>query len=423
MKYILRLILLLIAVTLALPLVAITVREIPNVHLSDARRYVSNPSGILSRDAVERLDETLAELERQTSAEVVVAVVDKVDPSLTPAQMAYQIQSSWGVGKKDVNNGLVMLVSRDDHRAEIVTGRGLEGIIPDVIAGRIIRDAMAPAFKENDFDRGVIAGVDAVAAIISNPENRDEVLSRIAGDEDDLTPEQLWNFYLGMITFLMVGMALWVIFMFRTTRREPLAVRYPKIAGINISLLVLSCLTIGPGFIIYGLYRAALHHIRRRRHPCGNCNYPMTLIDEDHDNDFLTPSQDLEERLNSVDYDVWVCSECNSVDIIPFVNNNSPYKECPRCGARELVLTVARVIYQPTTRREGIGERVYTCRNCGHNHNDRYMIPRKADDSAAIATGAILGSMLGGGSGGGGGFSGGSFGGGSSAGGGAGGSW
>ena len=400
---------------------ATTVDEIPNVHLRDGSRYVSDMTGLLSAGTVERVDKALADLERETTAEVVVVVVDNVDSSMTPQQMAYQIQSRWGVGKKDVNNGLVMLVSINDRRVEIVTGRGLEGIIPDVIAGRIIRDAMALRFKNNDFDAGIEAGVNALVSIISNPDNRDEIMSDLSG-EDDLTAEDLWNLYLSMAGLIMVGMTLWVILLFRSTRREPLIVRYPKLASINVGLLTLSCLTLGPGFIIYGFYRAKLHRLRRGKHLCSNCNHKMALVDEENDNSYLTPGQDMEERLNSVDYDVWVCPECNQVDIIPYINSSSPYKECPSCGVRAMVLNAARILRQPTTRSEGLGELGYICRNCGHNHNDHYTIPRKEDESAAIAAGAILGSMLGGG-GGRGGFSGGSFGGGSSAGGGAGGSW
>ncbi|MCH5345525.1 MAG: TPM domain-containing protein [Muribaculaceae bacterium] len=423
MKSLLRYILAaIVAIVTTMPLSAITIDEIPNVQVANRNHFVSDPTGQLDASTVDAINRRLAALTQETTAEVVVVVVDKVDPSMTPRQMAYDIQSRWGVGKRDVNNGLVIFVSIGDRRAEIVTGRGLEGIIPDVVAGRIVRDVMVPHFKEGDYNGGVEAGVNAVASIIAAPENRDEILSTMTPD-NDLTAEEFWDFYVKFAGAILLVMTVMAIYMFRSTRRLPLAMRYPRIEKVNVVMLMLSCLSLGAGFIVYYFYRRGLKRLRRGRHLCANCGHQMDLMDEETDNSYLTPSQDLEERLNSVDYDVWVCPECNEVDVIPYVNASSPYKECPRCGAHTLTLTENRVLRQPTTRTQGIGERVYTCRNCGNRVSERYTIPATPDPSAAVA-GAVLGSMLGGrGGGGGGGIRGGGFGGGTSAGGGAGGSW
>ncbi|MDE6116318.1 MAG: TPM domain-containing protein, partial [Duncaniella sp.] len=120
-----RNILLLMAMVLAMVAGAITVDQVPNVHVADRYEYVSNPSGILTAEAVRRLNDTIRSVWDETSVELVVVVVDKVDPSMTPAEFATKLFEKWGIGKKDKDNGVLMLVSRDDRAAEIRTGYGV----------------------------------------------------------------------------------------------------------------------------------------------------------------------------------------------------------------------------------------------------------------------------------------------------------
>lgn len=419
-------ILILLLMLPALALEALTVDEIPNVHRADARRYVSNPDGVLSESAVNALDRLLYQLMEQTSAEVVVVAVDKLDPSMTAQQMALAIQSKWGVGKSDKNNGLVVLVARDDREAFILTGRGLEGVIPDVVAGRVYRDLMAPAFKSGDYDAGVVDGVTALAGIIADPANRDEILSSKANNmiEAPVSSEDLWTAYQWFMAVLLIVMIIGGVYAFRSTRSLPLSLRYQKLGSVAVMLLIGGFLTLGIGLVVSLIFYMSMRRLRTRARRCQRCGNKMKRLSEDKDNAYLTPSQDLEEQLKSVDYDVWLCPDCGEVEVIPFVNRRSTYRECSSCHARAAVLSMDRQLRPATTRSEGAGERIYVCRNCGHHDRDIYTIPRRADDSAAgaVAAGAILGGMLGN-RGGTGGFSGGAFGGGSSAGGGAGGSW
>ena len=136
---------------------------------------------------------------------------------------------------------------------------------------------------------------------------------------------------------------------------------------------------------------------------------------------YLKPAQDLEEKLKSVDYDVWLCGTCGETDIYPFVNKDSAYKECPRCHAMALYCVCDRVMVQPNSYRQGVGVRTFKCLNCGDENNINYKIEKTADPTGAIVAGTILGSL--GGRGGGGSFGGGSFGGGMTGGGGASGGW
>ena len=149
----------------------------------------------------------------------------------------------------------------------------------------------------------------------------------------------------------------------------------------------------------------------------------MQLIDEEHDNDYLTPAQDTEERINSIDYDVWHCPKCHQTEVLPYIKRESDYSVCDRCGARAMSLVDRRTLRQPTVNTEGEGVDIYICKNCGNQNHRRFRIAKKPDPTATVAAGAILGSMMGRGGSSGGGFGGGSFGGGMTGGGGAGGRW
>lgn len=408
---------------------AIGIDEVPNVHVADRTRYVSNPSGVLSDEAVDRLDSEIASLWDDTSVELVVVAVDRIDSSLTPEEFATKLFEKWGIGKQDKDNGVLVLLSRDDHAAIIRTGYGVEGALPDIIAGRIIRNVMFPLYREGKYDEGTAAGIGSIAEVLRNPELAEELKSKYASDsrrglDNDLSGAELFNMYLGLAAAVAVALLLLVIYAVFSSRKLGDVQRYRALDQYRTLVLFGLFFTLGmalPAALILGL---KMKRIRRHRRDCPHCGTRMELIDEEHDNDYLTPAQDTEERINSIDYDVWHCPRCHQTEILPYINRQNNYTVCDRCGARAMSLVDRRTLRQPTVSTEGEGVDIYMCKNCGNQHQKRFRIPRKPDPAAAVAAGAILGSALGrGGSGGGGGFSGGSFGGGMTGGGGAGGRW
>lgn len=410
-------------------LAAITVDEVPNPHLSDSTRFTSNPAGILSPADVARIDSRIHDVWRASSAELVAVVVDKVDSSLTPEEFATRLFEKWGIGKSDKDNGVLLLVAVDDRAAVIRTGYGVEGVLPDALAGRIIRNDMFPLMRKEDYAGGTEAGIDAIARLLTTPEAIAEIQSgqannsrRHAEDEPDFFSIYLW--ICGIVSCLALVATIMKI---RSTRGMTDVDRWRALNPWLQGTLVVGFITIG-GFLAYALVAWKMLRIRRHSRKCPHCGTRMKLIDEEHDNDYLTPSQDLEEKLNSVDYDVWRCPKCAQTDILPYINRSSPYKECPRCHARAMSVTDRRILRPATTKAEGVGADFLTCRNCGNREEKRFTIAKKVDDVAlTIAIGSALGSAgrRGGGGGGfgGGGFGGGSFGGGLTGGGGAGGRW
>ena len=182
MKRIKLLLLLLLSVALQMSASLYRPSDVPNVHVADRTKYVSNPDGILSQEAVTRIDSMLADVWRKTSAEVVVVVVGSVDGDID--DFATRLFTDWGVGKKVKNNGLLYVIASDDRRAAIRTGYGMEGVVPDILAGRIIRNIAGPRFKAMDYDGGVMASVGEIARLATTPGATEELMSKYRNDSN-----------------------------------------------------------------------------------------------------------------------------------------------------------------------------------------------------------------------------------------------
>ena len=128
-----------------------TTKNIPKVHLQDKTRYVCNPAGILSVSACGEIDRMLYALEQQTGIETVVAVVPSIGNE-DCFEFSHQLLNEWGVGKKDKNNGLVILLVTDQRCIQFYTGYGLEGDLPDAICKRIQTRDMIPYLKDGNWD-------------------------------------------------------------------------------------------------------------------------------------------------------------------------------------------------------------------------------------------------------------------------------
>lgn len=123
--------------------------------------YVNDFANIVSEPVEVQLEQELGAYEQESQHEVAVVTVASLE-DMEPSQYAIELGERWGVGKKQADNGVVILVAPNDRATFIATGRGLEGAIPDIIAVQITTLVMDPYFKKGDFDTGIINGVHAV---------------------------------------------------------------------------------------------------------------------------------------------------------------------------------------------------------------------------------------------------------------------
>lgn len=115
---------------------------------------VLDEAGLMSRAEQQRLAQKLTTYERETSTAIVVVTIPSLDGAPI-SDYAIELGREWGVGSGNVDNGAVVLISRDDRRMFIATGYGLEGSIPDAVASDLVRNVMRPAFRQGDFYGGI----------------------------------------------------------------------------------------------------------------------------------------------------------------------------------------------------------------------------------------------------------------------------
>ncbi len=124
------------------------------------RGYVNDYAGVMDRGTKAQLEQLLAELDRQTTAQVAVAVVDSIAPE-TIEMYAVRLFKKWGVGTAKKDNGLLIVVAMKERKIKIEVGYGLEGAVPDSTAKFIIDNRMTPLFKAGRPGEGIRAGVEA----------------------------------------------------------------------------------------------------------------------------------------------------------------------------------------------------------------------------------------------------------------------
>jgi len=128
--------------------------------------YFNDYAGVVAKDAALRFNEQLAQFERETSNQVVVAVFPKMQSDSEIADYTQRVAQVWGVGQKDRRNGVVLFVFVVDRKMFIQVGYGLEGALPDITAFDITEYRIKPHFRNGDYEGGLATGIDLICKAI-----------------------------------------------------------------------------------------------------------------------------------------------------------------------------------------------------------------------------------------------------------------
>ncbi len=123
--------------------------------------HINDYAHMISESAAGGLERELAGLEKTDSTQIVVLTIPGLEGE-NIEEFSIKVAEAWRIGSKGVDNGVILLIVRDDRKVRIEVGRGLEGRLTDLVSGRIIRNSIIPRFKAGDFDGGVRAGVGGI---------------------------------------------------------------------------------------------------------------------------------------------------------------------------------------------------------------------------------------------------------------------
>lgn len=155
--------------------------NLPIPYLKDKTQYVSNPDGILAQETVDSLNLWLGQMEAAHGVQTVLAVVEYIEGG-EPYDFCMALGRKYGVGSKEQNSGLIILLATEDRVYYILTGRGLEGTLPDAICKRIENQLMVPSLREGDWDEAMLQTVRAITTYVDGD---DSLVPSNDFDEDD----------------------------------------------------------------------------------------------------------------------------------------------------------------------------------------------------------------------------------------------
>lgn len=368
-------------------------------------KHINDYADIISDADENRIRSQFLNLEERTAIEATVLTIRSIDEydtgDKTVESFATGLFNTWGIGSANRNEGMLILVALEDRtmRVELSDGFGGEH---DAAMKRIIDDEMLPLFRKQQFSQGVKNGSLAAVERIAG--------SRLqAGDGSSSSVVRTESSSAGRSALTSSNENRSSNFTGNNTRSNP-AIPSPSIPGSPVGWIASALAALGVGGVGFVGYRK-----RRRDRPrqCPNCDQLMERLDEVSDDLYLSSGQQTEEFLNSVDYDVWLCPNCQAHSVYPYSKWMSEYSSCPGCRYQALN-TTSRVTDRPTTYSTGRKEVHAHCRHCDYDRTETVILPRVEehddDSDSSWSSGSSSSSSS-------------SFSGGSSSGGGASGSW
>jgi len=164
--------------------------------------YFNDYAGVVSKEAAQRFNEQLAQFERETSDQVVVAVFPKMQSDSDIADYTQRVAQAWGVGQKERRNGVVLFVFTQDRKMFIQVGYGLEGALPDATTFDITERRIKPLFRKGNYEGGIASGIDLICKAIRG---------EYKGSEKTVAEQHRGSGGLGLLPFLIFVIVLIII--------------------------------------------------------------------------------------------------------------------------------------------------------------------------------------------------------------------
>ena len=148
-----------------------------DVAVPPLKARVTDLTGTLQPTQQAALEQTLQAFENTKGSQIAVLIVPTTQPE-TIEQYSIRVAESWKLGRKSVDDGVLLLVAMNDRKSRIEVGYGLEGAIPDAVAKRIVSEIITPHFKQEDYFGGIQAGVDRIIKVVEGEPLPEKKLSR-----------------------------------------------------------------------------------------------------------------------------------------------------------------------------------------------------------------------------------------------------
>lgn len=319
--------------SVSLSALAITIEKVPKPRVNYGG-WVTDMANLISPETETQLNKIISEYRRKTDTEIAVVTVQDTAPNSTPNLFATQLFKYWGIGKKGINNGVLFLVSKAERRVEIKTGYGIEAILPNTKVKEIIQLKIIPLYKLGDYSLGTLVGTQALIEALSEhsiPPTPSKVKNASTG-----TDEYTFRFFglFGTLIVIIVVIS------------RPLL-----LAPEGSSRIFASQKDIAP--------------------QCAVCKQWMEKLDLQSLESYLSPPEQVAQKLGSVSFDGWRCPKCHSnltvkgIHVRAYVIKDKKFTTCPTC--KELTVERESQVLQSVTKiQEGKRLIIEKCHCCSY---------------------------------------------------------
>lgn len=160
-------------------------------------QYVNDYTNTLSANEKQALEQKLIAYGKETSSQIAVVIIPSTE-EYEISQYTFELGDKWGIGRKQLNNGVLMLIAKDDRKMFIGVGQGLEGVLPDAFLSQLIRNQITPYFKQGQYAQGINNGLNYIIAT-----------SKGEFDPNQVADEDSWEDYIPI--FMVVVFILFVV--------------------------------------------------------------------------------------------------------------------------------------------------------------------------------------------------------------------
>jgi uncharacterized protein len=215
---------------------------------------INDYAAMLTPATAQTLEQKLATFERETSNQLVLLTIPSLEGEVIES-FAIRVAEAWKIGQKDKSNGVILILAKKERKIRIEVGTGLQGVLPDITAGQIIRNVIAPNLRSGDIDKGISAGLGAIIDATKRE-------FKASAADQKTTKRNKSNKYGTFVVLLIAGIIITAIAASSSRTAGILAggVSLPAAAGIGLGavlskLIILALLGGAAGFLIGLLMR------------------------------------------------------------------------------------------------------------------------------------------------------------------------
>jgi uncharacterized protein len=231
--------------------------------------YVNDYAGMISPSAKPKIEEGLKAFEQSDSTQIVILTIPSLEGE-NIEEFSIKVAEAWKIGQQQKDNGILLIVSKQERKIRIEVGRGLEGRLTDLMAGRIIDQVIKPRFKQGDFDGGFITGASALIAATRGEFKAEQ--RPIQRGQKDFPPLLTFLLFLGIFV-LILGSLSRILGGIAGATGLPGLVHLTVVPLGILPIILLALVGFGGGFFLPSLFSAGGRKDRSRGHHRGGFFY------------------------------------------------------------------------------------------------------------------------------------------------------